>query len=329
MATIVKRPSGKWQATVRSGGKSLSKSFSKRADATSWSRSTELQTERMGLHATLQTSSDTCTVGDALARFSVEVSANRQATSGDVERIRLASLGRNKLARIRLDKLTSVDVVTWRDRRLKQVKPSTVVREMTLLQSAIEHALDGRVTENVVRQVKRPRVNDRRERRLLVGEWERLLDAIIDANTPLLRPLLIFAIETAMRRGELLSMQWKHVDLDRCTVFLPTTKNGHARTVPLSPTAVDVLRSLPRTDDRVFPLGIAAVRLGFERLRNRAGIDDLRLHDLRHEAISRLVERGLSLFEVQQVSGHRTLQMLQRYVHLQTADIVKKLHQVA
>ncbi|WP_371810782.1 site-specific integrase [Ruegeria sp. HKCCD7318] len=164
------------------------------------------------------------------------------------------------------------------------------------------------------------------ERRLQAGEWPRLMQACDQDRNKLLRPLLVLAVETAMRRGELLAMEWRYVDLQRCTALLPKTKNGHARTVPLSPVAVETLLAMSRNHDRVFPLSGDCVRQGFDRLRRRAHAEDLRFHDLRHEAISRLVEHGLSLIEVQQVSGHRSLQMLQRYVHLQTDDIVAKLH---
>jgi integrase len=91
---------------------------------------------------------------------------------------------------------------------------------------------------NPVRQVRRPKINNRRERRLQAGEWQALLDAVSDQRTPLLKPLLRLALATGMRRGELLGMQWRHVDLNRRTVFLPKTKNGSARRVPLSPDAV-------------------------------------------------------------------------------------------
>ena len=87
-----------------------------------------------------------------------------------------------------------------------------------------------------------------------------------------------------MRRGELLSMEWRNVDLDACTLLLPKTKNGYARLVPLSPRAVAVLAELPRTDDRVLPMTTNAVRLAWQRLRARAGVDDIRLHDLRAQA---------------------------------------------
>jgi integrase len=124
-------------------------------------------------------------------------------------------------------------------------------------------------------------------------------------------------------------MVWRDVDLERCTVFLPNTKNGHARTVPLSPTAVRVMSELSHDGAHCLPLSANAVRLAWQRLRARAGISDLRLHDLRHECVSRLVERGLSIPEVQMVSGHRDVSMLMRYTHLAVDDIVSKLRTVA
>lgn len=332
MATIVKRPSGKWQATVRHDGKSCSKSFTKRSDATKWARETEILAELgSGLHM-ISPPSQTVTLAQVLERFRDDVVPTHRSGVNETTSINAMLRDHRQLAHTRLDELTSTDVAKWRDKRLQQVKPSTVVREMTLVQSAIQHILDtegkpGSV--NVLKQVKRPRVDDRRERRLQPGEWQRLLDVIDNQRTPMMRPLLTLALETGMRRGELLAMQWQHVDIDRCTVLLPRTKNGHARTVPLSPTAVQVLAELPRTGLHVLPISANAVRLAFHRFRTRAGIEDLRLHDLRHECVSRLVERGLSIAEVQMVSGHRDVSMLLRYTHLQTADIVMKLRHVS
>ncbi|WP_299349464.1 site-specific integrase [uncultured Shimia sp.] len=325
MATINKRPSGKWQATVRYQGRSASKSFTKRADAVKWSRLTEMQAESGVLIQRRGGTPDKRTLALALAKFRDTVAPTHR--SGDREQRCIDAMLKHhqNFTRLRLDSLTVADVSKWRDERLQKVAASTVVRELTLLQSAVGYALDAGAA-NVVRQVKRPRVDDRRERRLQADEWQRLMQACDGDRNKLLRPLLVLAVETAMRRGELLAMEWRHVDLQRSTVLLPRTKNGYARTVPLSPTAVQIFSELPRTDGRVLPLSGDCVRQGFERLRTRAGVEDLRFHDLRHEAISRLVERGLSLIEVQQVSGHRTLQMLQRYVHLQTDDIVAKLH---
>src|SRR5207245_2409260 len=117
------------------------------------------------------------------------------------------------------------------------------------------------------------------------------------------------ALETAMRRGELIDLQWQHVDLERCVAHLPLTKNGDSRDIPLSRRAIATLRALKadtkRSADRVFPVTPNSVRLAFEHLRVRAGMSDLHFHDLRHEAVTRLFERGLNIAEVSAISGHK------------------------
>jgi integrase len=138
----------------------------------------------------------------------------------------------------------------------------------------------------------------------------------------------MLAVETAMRRGELLSLRWENVDLKFGVAHLPLTKNGDSRDVPLSRRAVQTLKAIQAAgvkDQRVFPMSGNAVRLAFEHLRARAGLLDFRFHDLRHEAISRLFEKGLNIAEVGAISGHRDLKMLQRYTHLRAADLAARL----
>ena len=108
---------------------------------------------------------------------------------------------------------------------------------------------------------------------------------------------------------------------------LPDTKNGEARSVPLSSTAIQTLRALPRSlHGQVFPgLTTEAVKRAFARAVRRAGIEDLRFHDLRHEATSRLFERGLNIMEVASITGHKDLRMLRRYTHLKAEDLARKL----
>jgi integrase len=333
MATITKRPSGKWQAIIRKDRKSRSRTFTKRADAIKWAREAEVSAERGELHqqAHQPTTEHNMTVRQVLEKYRDEVTTQKRCAAN--ERYAINGFLRSSLASVRLDKLTSVRVTRYRDQRLERMKPATVVRELGWLQHAIDIAMsdwgqqlpDG----NPVKQVRRPKINNRRERRLQAGEWERLLDAVHDERTPLMKPLLKLALATGMRRGELLGMHWQHVDLQRRTVFLPKTKNGQARTVPLSPDAVRTIETLPRDDARCFPMTGNAVRLAFERIRRRAGITDLTFHDIRHEAILRFVERGLSLAQVQMISGHRDLRMLLRYTHLAVDDIVHALHDAA
>ena len=129
--------------------------------------------------------------------------------------------------------------------------------------------------------------------------------------------MIEMAIETGMRRGEILSLEWINIDPERKRALLPMTKNGRSRWVPLSKKAILILNQVPRTSGLVFPLSEVAVRQAWERLRKRSGLVDLNFHDLRHEAISRMFEKGLNVPEVASISGHRTASQLFRYVQVE------------
>ena len=137
--------------------------------------------------------------------------------------------------------------------------------------------------------------------------------------------MIAIAVETAMRRGELLSLRWPDIDLQSGIAFLALTKNGGCRRVPLSPEALRILGALPRDDARLFATSAGAVRQAWDRLCRRAGIENLYFHDLRHEAISRLFEMGLSVPEVALVSGHKTPAQLFRYTEMRSRDVQRKL----
>ncbi len=323
MATIKKR-GAKWQCIVRRDGRTASKSFARRTDAVKWGNTVEAEADAVGgaLPTRAQKHAEAVqamTLADALHHLADEMTG---------ERWRLHALARTKLAKLRIDVLTSADVASWRDQRVRDAKPTTVVRELSLLQSAIDRALGDAASDgNPVRHVKRPRNTGRRDRRLIDDEWQRLLKAAGQCRQTLLRPLLVLARETAMRRGELLAMRWRDVNLDACTVLLPKTKNGHARFVPLSPLAVDVLRQLPRDHECVLPLTENAVRMAWQRLRVRAGVEDIRLHDLRAQAATDKLLDGWSVAEVQVLTGHRDAGvLLERYARLRAHDVVAKLH---
>ena len=191
----------------------------------------------------------------------------------------------------------------------------------------------GIQVQNPMRDVRLPPNARARERRLEPGregqasEESRLLAACQQARNPYLLPIVRLALKTAMRQGELVGMRWENVDLSRRIAHLPDTKNGEARTVPLSSTAIQTLRALPRSlHGQVFPgLTTEAVKQAFARAVRREGIDNLRFHDLRHEATSRLFERGLNIMEVASITGHKDLRMLRRYTHLRAEDLARKL----
>jgi integrase len=134
------------------------------------------------------------------------------------------------------------------------------------------------------------------------------------------RPFVILALETAMRRGELLSLRWENIDYSKRTAFLQLTKNGDSRTVPLSTRAIKTLQALPISiDGRVLPINFAALETNFKRARERAKLENLRIHDLRHTAVTRLAERLPNLIELSAVT------MLKRYYHPRAEDIARKL----
>ncbi len=126
-----------------------------------------------------------------------------------------------------------------------------------------------------------------------------------------------------MRRGEIAAMQWDHIDWTNETLHIPDTKNGYARTIPLTSAAIRILREIPEAEKPVFGMTGNAIRLAWERLKKKAGVTDLRFHDLRHEAISRFFEMGLSVPEVALISGHRDPRMLFRYTHLKAQQVGK------
>jgi integrase len=325
MPTIRKRGQT-WQAQVRRAGyPALSKSFATRADAAAWARDQERSIDRADLPTDIK-ELKRLTVADLLKRYEREITPRKRGAV--FERSRIRQLLAHRMSQTRLGNLSGATVTQYRDDRLKVVKPPSVRRELVVLRHVFEIARREwglPIRENPFKRLRMPEDARPRERRLLGEDQARLDAAISDRSTWYLRPFLILLVETGMRRGELLSIRWQDVDFSNSTVQILKTKNGHPRRIPLTPLARRTLQSLPRDEETVFPVTANAVRLAWERLRTRAGLADLRLHDLRHEAVSRFFEYGLSVPEVALISGHREPRMLARYTHLQPEAIARKL----
>ena len=240
-----------------------------------------------------------------------------------------------------LANLSPKAIAQHRDERLKAVGNGTVLRDLAVIRSVINHARRewGFSIANPVEGVRLPSAPPHRERILSDEEELRLLAALTpgplrnangrfshEARNPWVRWVVAFALETAMRRGEILALQWKNVELVKRTAYLPMTKNGRSRHVPLSSRAIELLRSLPRSiDGRVFPLAHWSVAQVFEAACMRAGIKDMRFHDLRHTATSRMSSKVPNVIELAAITGHSNLAMLRRYYHITAEDLAKKL----
>lgn len=327
MATI-RRLRGRWQAQVRRKGiPPRAKSFDQKADAEKWARNLESELDRCGNLPDTRLA-ERMTVRELLARYLIEITPTKRSASTEAYRIK-ALMKRNIVHRT-LAMLSSADVATYRDERLKVVSTSSVIRELNTIAHAVDVARKEwgvHLVQNPARMIRRPAPPRGRDRRLNGDEEQLLLEAADAGRSPYMRPLIILAIETAMRQGEMLSLTWNDVDIDRRIAHLDMTKNGESRDVPLSSRALDALEALKQQqiDDRVVPSTKSGVQQAWGHLRARAGLSDFHFHDLRHEAVSRLLERGLNVIETATISGHKELRMLQRYSHLRAEDLVAKL----
>jgi integrase len=247
MATYRKRKSGRWQTQVRRKGyPAQSKSFPTRAAAVKWVRSIEYEMDQ-GLFVS-RSEAETTTLGDLLDRYLIEYTADKKGAVSEACRIR--KLLRHPLAKRFIASVRSVDMARYRDERLKEVSAPSVRRELSILSQLFEVSRKewGIFVHNPVREIKLPKKGKARDRRLQssengsASEELRLFDACRRCRNSYLLPIVRFALETAMRRGEIVSLRWRHVNMTRRTVLLPDTKNGHPRTG--LPTILMTLRTL-------------------------------------------------------------------------------------
>ena len=326
MASIRER-SGTWQARVRRKGYPAEvKSFATRTEAQKWARHMETSMDAGGYRS--RGNADEMLLSDVLQRYSDEVSPSKRGHLDEV--IRIKALKRSKMAAFSLEKLTPTVVASFRDERLRRVQAGAVIRDLSLLSSVINHARRewGAGIDNPCLLVKKPAAPVGRTRVLAADEEERLLEAAapIGRRNPELLPIVQLALMTAMRRGELLALKWTHIDLAAQTAYLPTSKNGQPRMVPLSRAAVAVLASLPMKDSAsVFSISAQTLAAAFKRATRKASIAGLRFHDLRHTATSRMANKLPNVIELAAVTGHQSLQMLKRYYHPSAEVLARKL----
>ena len=342
---IRKRGDFSFEVSIRKAGQeNFSKTFNTLADAKRYERQVLVEMDQ-GVFKRPDESSKK-TLLEILERYEVKVSQKKK--SWESESYKIKFFKSHKLAKYTMSNIKTSDCADLRDElSISGLANSTVNKHLALLSHVFTVCQKdwGFELDNPVLKIRKLKENNARSRRLETNEYQYLMSAAKQSNLTLLYVLSEIAIKTAMRQGEILQLEWGFINFDKRVLILPkeVTKNDTERHVPLSPDAINALKSIPRQikSKKIFH-GILrrnvsgqikkACLKGREQFKvDNGNVSDnflvnLRFHDLRHEAASRLFEMGVfDIMEVASITGHKTLQMLKRYTHLKAVDLAKKM----
>lgn len=341
MASIQKRGEVYRVRVTRKGFATLSQSFRTRQEALKWARNTETQIDQgeikpIGAPNARTVEGTTFSIAaDYYLQTHTPLKQNRRS-----ETLILKAL-RERFGDYQIDKLDQAAVAALRDEMLSKGRSGTTICHYLNAISKVYQMLYDEWSLKVINPatgIKRPKQNPPRIVRLSTEAVNALLASCNAASEPLLTPIVRLALTTAMRRGEILALDWKDIDTLRRRIYINTSKNGLARCIPASAQALAVLQSMPKTQcSKVFPVAAESLRKHYERAVRRAQsawsdkannpFTNLTFHDLRHQALSQLSDDGLNVIELAEVSGHRTLSMLKRYTHPSLDAILMKMDQ--
>lgn len=340
MSSIQKR-NGSYRARVKQVGKAtLSRTFASYKEALRWGRQIESQMDKGEINLINPKTSPILDRSplfrDAAMHYIQTHSIHKKIVRSETYRLQILIKRWGHLPIVNIDKLAILEL---RDDLLKVGRSGDTINHYFNTLSKLFQMLSGDwslLIANPIIGIKRMPPSKSRTKRINGDVEEQLLDACKKLSLPLLPSILELAIQTGMRRGELMGLMWSDIDLHQRRAYLHTTKNGEPRQVPLTQRAITVLEAIKRdSSGKVFPMSLDVLRNQFERARsyckerwNGSGINpfnDIRFHDLRHEALSRLSDAGLNVIELSHISGHKSLGMLKRYTHPSHEAIFKKL----
>jgi integrase len=314
VATILEK-NGVWQAQVARKGIRKAASFPTKSKAQQWAIATEAE-----ILAGFRGDNSKKTLIDALDRYASEVSILKKGQRWEL--VRIESFKRLPFAAWKLSDITTPRLAEWRDSRLKEVKASSVNREMNLLSSIFEQARREWqwIRSNPVRDVKRPKQPKHRQRIFSDEERDSICEALgyaedraIETKQQIIAAAFLFALETGLRREELLTLTWPKISIKRRFLTLETSKNSDGRQVPLSPRAVEILEKL-KGQEKPFAVGLGVLSSLFRRACNRAGVDNARFHDSRATALTKMVSvYKYDVVELCRIIGHRDPKSLMIY----------------
>ena len=323
MASITKRQN-KWRVQIRKQGyRYFSKTFFNKDNAIRWARRIEYEMDT-GRH-TLHNGED-YTLGELLTKYMNEITIFKKSRIQETYCIQ--KLLKESFCSNPLYKSTMSQVQSFKKRRANS--PVALRHELIVIRHCLKIARSEWglfLKETPFEQISLPKPPKSRKRRLSNDEYQKLYKASKTMKINYIWPIVLFAIETGMRRGEILKLKWSNINFDDRTAYLEDTKNGEDRYVPLSIKIIELLSSIKQSNNLVFPVSSNAVRLSWERLKRKANVNNLRFHDLRHEALSRFTEKGLNPLEIAEISGHKQLGQLRNYTHIKLNKLSYRLNE--
>jgi len=315
-----------YRAQIRMRGfPKLSKTFHRRTDAKRWVEETKTAARGGNL---ISTEATRTTLREALEHYLNEITPRKKGWRREQDRVK--AWMQNPLSVRFLSQLRGADFTAYCNQRRKEGRAENTIRIELMLISKL-YKIASKVWEmeglrNPIASVTMPKGSNKRKRRLSPDEESALFEQLRKTGI-YMAPLASLAIETAMRQGELLSLTWADIDLQKRIAHLKDTKNSEPRDVPLSTRALEILKAMPRPlNDTalVFPISQDAVIRAFRKACADAKIENLKFHDLRHEATSRICDR-LPMHEAMSITGHKTPSMLLRYYHPKAEELARKL----
>ena len=322
MATFRKR-NGKWQARIqRARGTSQARTFFNLRDAKLWARKVERDVD-LGIQDIKPV---LVTIGEAFNRYLIEVTPRKKIAA--IEQYRIQAWLLHPLSRRILGDLKLSHLAIWRDEQINKGYSANTIRlhlaVLSHLYTVAQHEWGYEDLKNPVLRLHKPKLPGARENRITDEDIETLIQ---HTQSPFLPILIRLALLTGMRRSELIKLQWNDIDLEKQLIYLTDTKNGDNRQVPIFNQVKAVLQEIEKDNSQLFPIKEHAVSVAFKRAAKRSGLVDISFHTLRHEAITRFFEKGLSIPEVASISGHKSWAMLRRYTHLQSQKLINKLEE--
>lgn len=326
MATYRKRGDS-WRVEVCTNGHRASATFDTKAQAKSWAIDKEAELKNRKNPLTNHT------LLDALEKYRDTVSITKKGAKWEVTRIN-KFINTMSFIKVKLEDLKPAHFAQWRDDQTKKLAPASIIREMNILQSVLDTARREWhwIEENPLVDVRKPTKPAPRDRRISQSEIDAITaklgyveDMAISTKRQQVAVAFLFALETAMRAGEIFGLTWDRVVLSDRYVSLLETKNGDKRNVPLSTRAAELLNKLQGINEKyVFDTNSDIASVVFRKARIAAQVEDLHFHDTRHEACTRLA-RKLPVLDLARMIGHRDLKSLMIYYNATATEIANLL----